>query len=134
MTNPIKTNMHAYYVEAKYLLWKFVMIWLLHTKKKYFKSYLHCQHCEFAYVIRYEYKYFEGCWHVPLKTWKIYFLRKCFEKLILKEITLKNITVKVYLSHRMREFIFFTLDINKLKRNLSIDIKILICIMILLIS
>lgn len=53
------------------------MIWLLHTKKNsYLKLYLHCQHCEFAYVIRYEYKYFEGCWQVPLKTWKIYFLRK----------------------------------------------------------
>lgn len=108
MTDPIETNRHAYYVEAKYLLWKFVYDMIItHTKNSYLKLYLHCQHCEFAYVIRYEYKYFEGCWQVPLKTWKIYFLRNFFEKLILKEITLKNITVKIYLSHRMREMFFF---------------------------
>lgn len=52
------------------------IIWLLHTKNSYLKLYLHYQHCEFAFVIRYVYIYFEGCWQVPLKTWKIYFFRK----------------------------------------------------------
>lgn len=52
------------------------IIWLLHTKNSYLKLYLHYQHCEFAFVIRCVYIYFEGCWQVPLKTWKIYFLRK----------------------------------------------------------
>lgn len=31
--------------------------WLLHTKNSYLKLYLHYQHCEFAFVIRYVYIY-----------------------------------------------------------------------------
>lgn len=114
--------------------------WLLHTKNSYLKLYLHYQHCEFAFVIRYVYIYILRV--VDRCLWKherYIFLEKKIEKLILKETTLKNITVKLYLSHRMRVMLFFfTWDTNKLKTNLSIDRfnlqKISICIMNKLVS
>lgn len=115
------------------------IIWLLHTKNSYLKLYLHYQHCEFAFVIRYVYIYFEGCWQVPLKTWKIYFLRKKNWKVDIEGNYIEKYYSKIiFIAQNEGNVFFFTWDTNKLKTNLSIDRfnlqKISICIMNKLVS
>lgn len=116
------------------------IIWLLHTKNSYLKLYLHYQHCEFTFVIRYVYIYFEGCWQVPLKTWKIYFFRKKNWKVDIEGNYIEKYYSKIIFIAQNEGYVvfFFTWDTNKLKTNLSIDRfnlqKISICIMNKLVS
>lgn len=85
------------------------IIWLLHTKNSYLKLYLHYQHCEFAFVIRYVYIYIEGCWQVPLKTWKIYFLRKKNWKVDIEGNYIEKYYSKIIFIAQNEGYVFFFL-------------------------